>query len=257
MSADSLQNPITLTLKGQNGHAPLLEFLNACGAMRNCLKHVERCLFGDEESDEYDIADLRSSSAEVDIAPPNGSTRYPEIRQTFVGSVNNLQSGAPVDSRLDYAALRSFHQFCSPITRNAFLAVGGTVLTVSYIETIDKLLEPIHKSRGSVTGRLETISVHGQNSFVLYPSSRGEEITCVFLDKKLLPRVLAAVEKRLTVYGTLHFSLGRAYPTRVDVDDFDEHPPVDQLPSMLDLRGTITLNGPSEEIVRAIRNEWQ
>ena len=131
------------------------------------------------------------------------------------------------------------------------------MLTTAYIATIDKLLEPVHKSRGSVTGKLEAVSVHGHNCFTLYPSSSGEEISCVFSDKKLLPRVLAAVEKRLTVYGMLHFSLGRKFPTSVDVVDFDEHPLPEELPSLLDMRGTLPQGGLSENIVRELRNEWE
>jgi hypothetical protein len=258
MSTENAENPVSFQLAGPSGHAILVEFINVCNAVRTSLKNVERCLFGNEEAAEYEISDLRNgSAANLYVVPHNGTPRYMPVRNLFVETISDLEAGRRVDGRLDYASLCAFRQFCSPIRNESFLSVSGTRLTSAYVNTVDKLLEPVHKSRGSVTGRLEALSVHGQRQFTLYPSRPDEEITCVFQDKQLLPRVLDALEKRVTVYGTLHFGLGRAFPTRVEVDDFDPHPAASELPSLLDMRGAWPPGPPSEEIVKALRDEWE
>jgi hypothetical protein len=253
--ASSSDNPIPLRLGPSNGNAPFLEFVNMCSALRVCLLNVERCLYG-KESEEYEIADLTKGSARIAIGPLEGSERFSAIRETFAETIVNLQSGQPVDPTLDFKALRAFNLFSSAIRSRVPLAVDGVVLTGEYVASLAKLLEPISRSRGSVSGRLEAISVHGAKQFTLFPPFGDEDVTCHF-PEDMMPKVVDAIEQFLTVYGTLHYSLGKVFPLKVDVEEFEVHPNADTLPTLLDTRGSLHFDLPSETIVRAIRDEWR
>jgi hypothetical protein len=54
-----------------------------------------------------------------------------------------------------------------------------------------------------------------------------------------LARVLEAVEKQVTVYGTLHYAQSKIFPARVDVEDFSIVEEEEKLPTLLEAKGLL------------------
>lgn len=252
--------PIEVTLAGPPGHQPLLtHFATVCTALRATLRHVERCITGDDAETDYEVVDLKKSSASIKVFPERAMNgRYSEIHQLFDDSLSAIQNGRGLDPRLDYKAIRSFQSFTAPLNKEGnSLSIDGLQLTSRFTAELKKLLEPEISSRGSVTGLLEAVTTHENNIFTLYPPIRNEEVACRF-DKNQLEFVLAAHGKNVTVYGLLHFAKGQSCPVRADVDTFDVHPDEADLPGMMDLFGITSGNGvESVQAVRELRDEWE
>jgi hypothetical protein len=180
-----------------------------------------------------------------------------EITALFRDTITALEHGQTVDKRLDYAALHCFSGF-SGIAKNekTTLKIGNVTLTENFADNLTALLQPATQSMGSVSGRLETVTVHNQMKFVLFPSLPGEDVDCIF-DKAVLPRVLDAVGKQVTVYGTLHYAHSKIYPVRVDVQDFTIVESEDELPTLLDAKGTLPpLSTDNPLLDRSFSDEW-
>lgn len=162
-----------------------------------------------------------------------------EVSQLFCATVEALETGLEIDSRLDFRTLGAFNGFSALARkRNTRLALGGTQVTAHFANNVYAMLQPDSSALGSITGRLEAISLHHESKFTLYPPVEGEEVDCVF-QRADLKKVLQAIDHNVTVYGTLHFSKAKSFPIRVEVDTWEVMPETDSLPTLLDLRGAL------------------
>lgn len=228
---------IVLTLGAADGvadrRAPLDDFTNVCGALRNCLRHVARCL--DKEGVRFAVSDLKFSSACIEAEPLNGQGE--DVVRLFDDTIEALETGRPIDDRLDYSALHCFNGFCGAIkNRRLRLQIEDFSLTNHYVANLSSLLEGTSPEEGSVSGRLEAFDLHRKSRFFLYPPAYGEEIECSF-EIDTLDEVLRAVTKQVTVFGTLHYASSKIFPVRVDVHHFVVESSDDQLPDLISQRG--------------------
>lgn len=253
-------SPVEIILAGPKGQQPLLtHFATVCTALRASLRHIERCITGEDAEVDYEVVGLRIGSTAVEAYPEKSAPmrRYHDVHELFDDSLEAIQEGRGLDPRLDYQAIRSFQPFTAPLAKPGnSLAIDGLQLTSRFASEIKRLLEPEVSSHGSVTGLLEAISTHDKDVFILYPPIRKEEVACRF-DKELLAFVLAAHNKTVTVYGIMHYAKGQSCPVRVDVESFEVHPDEEELPGMMDLFGITSGNEiASVDAVRELRNEW-
>ena len=113
---------------------------------------------------------------------------------------------------------------------------------------------------GVIEGDLEQINVHeGANTFHIYPAVGPKKITCRF-PNKLYEDAVAAVGKRVEVYGILRFRPGASYPHQIALTDIEIFPPESELPAWDDLRGrapNATGGLSSEAFVRELRDGWR
>lgn len=246
-------NEIRIKIDSPKGRpTQLSDFSNVCATLRACLTHIGRCLGTDSPS--FAVSDLACASATVAVRPMNGDV---DIAQTFNQTVQSLEDGTGVDSRLDFAAVRAFAGFSTAIrNKDVRLSVGGLPLTESYSSHLSELLEPQAPAMGSVSGRLEAVSIHGRNKFTLYTPIVGEDVDCRF-DPTTLSEVLSAVGRKVTVCGTLYYALTKIFPVRVDVDSFEVTPEDSELSSLLDAKGALAGSNQSAlDSQQAMRDEW-
>lgn len=234
---------ITLKLSSapgeQDKRAPLYDFSNICGALRNCLKHVGRCV-GKEDVD-FAISDLSYGSACLEAEPVSSTGN--EVAYLFNDTMVAIEDGRDLDPRLDFSAINCFTGFNGAIRNSRIVVeVARRSLSSNYVTNLNRLLEPTSPALGSVSGRLEVVNMHNDNKFVLYPPMHGEEVVCKFKDSDLEGVLLAVGEKRhVTVYGTLYYAKSKAFPVRVDVDSFLAEPLDETLPTLLDAKGILQL----------------
>ena len=118
-------------------------------------------------------------------------------------------------------------------------------------EHANEILSQSRWSYGSVRGRLESVTVHGRNSFRIYDSITGKGVPCYFKEglfekvrNSLARRVLAYGRKKQDLFGNIH-SLSDITEIRL-LETTKEMPKLDQLPKW-DLDGKS-----SEEYVREL-----
>jgi hypothetical protein len=247
---------ISLSLRGPRQMASLDDLAVAINAFRSSLRNVYRCVTGVEDA-EFDVADLRIGSAVIEAEPiPKFAEAGPAVAELYEDTVQAIQEGRPLDPRIDFRTIATFNLFSAIAKRpNVSLSIGRTAVTKHYSERIAALLEPESTSLGSVSGRLEGISIHGTNRFILYPPIRGEQVECVF-NRKDLAAVAEALERNVTVYGRLGYVRGKAFPVRINVDTFEVATPGEELPTLLNACGIMRTAMRSTELIREGRNVW-
>lgn len=246
---------ISINLTGPEGssNARLGDFVNVCGTLRSTLRHMARCA-GVAET-EFEITELEMGSARL-VSMPTSQIGQAIVDLT-VSTVRKLELGEPVDPRVDFLALYSLRGLAAPIRKDdgVKLAFGGIRLTSSYIKHIDELVAPESPSLGSASGKLKELSIHGTASFVLFPPLRGEEIECKFKEDDL-QKVLLAVGKQVTVYGTLYYAKSKRLPVRVEVESFDAEPDNSELPDLLSACGILSKSQPEGQKGAIAFDEW-
>ncbi len=271
MSLTVTQNneEITFRLSGSErdkGFVRLEQLAECIEYIQECLHETERCVSGKRGSLTYVIKSLTVGSPAIGVIEAQKPRRRPDNRREVASvtrrTIASLAQGErKLDPRLDHDAFKSFRKFASLVLKSddrakCELIFDGTVITPQFFAAVDRALEIEEVARGSVSGLLEKIDVHGKNQFAIFPPIGTHQVTCAFADE-LLPKVQSALKKTVTVYGQLHYVADRFLPTRVDVDDLEAHPPADDLPRLSDMAGKlIGVEGDSVQIVRDVRNDW-
>jgi hypothetical protein len=249
---------ITILLKGPSGPATLSDFASVCTSLRNSLRNVARCVAGTEDI-EFDVSDLRQSSAFIEVAPTVNGVPFElaaEVSKVFANAVDALETGQSLDPRIDFRTLDALNGFSAIAKkRKAWLAIANTQLTSRFAANLNALLQADSSSLGSISGRLETVSIHNGNRFTLYPPVEGEEVDCVFQENEL-ENILRAVRRNVTVYGMLHYSKRKSFPVRVDVESYEVMPELDSLPTLLNMRGVLKTTTRARSQPN-IRDEWK
>lgn len=247
---------MSLSLAGPFGPASLSDFATAVNAFRNSLRNVARCLTG-EENVEYEVSGLRIGSTIVEAEPTEEWAQVGvAVSDLFEASLEAIQAAQPLDLRIDFPTLSALNGFSRLAKKpGVSISIGRTTLTSSYSERLALLLEPESASMGSVSGRLEGISIHGTNKFILYPAVAGEQVEC-FFEAKDLAEVAGALGREVTVFGKLRYAKRKAFPVRVDVEGIELMPVVSELPTLLNACGAMRSPIQSVDLIREARNEW-
>lgn len=110
-------------------------------------------------------------------------------------------------------------------------------LTAHSIANIDDILRSGFEEHGAVSGRIETVSDHGNAKFVIYQPLNANPVQCI-VPQEQLPYALRAFGKRAEVYGLVRYGKD-GKPKRIMVEDIIELPDDSQLPHHLDVLGLL------------------
>ena len=246
---------------GPQGKAHLSDFARVLDVLHKTIRQFCRCIANDANVT-YEVTELRIGSGFVTVAPPRQDARWPTLVQVATVLDETLQAistGAPVDSRIDYPALKATLGFVSTVEKSGVtLKVASVVLTRTWATALRELLSPDIRCHGSVSGKLEKLSVHGKHTFTLFPPILNESVECEF-DESRLKDVLLLVGQTVTVYGQLQYSRMKVFPVRVIGEIFEPHPSDEALPSLVGLCGAVSDQASlsSVELIRSERDEWE
>jgi hypothetical protein len=131
-------------------------------------------------------------------------------------------------------------------------------VTLETVKAIDALLGNTITSYGSISGRVEKYNSHGEEkNFYIYPSLGGK-VKCIFTDE-FLSKASAAVEKFVTVHGTLKTRVGEYHPYELLVSEIEAPVAPEDVPKLSDLYGVApdaTGNESSADFIRSKRDDW-
>lgn len=227
-------------------HPRLKDVAMLCSSLLESLHQIERCITQKSGSIDYLVKEAKTGSLLMEIVPAYNEKRETEIFETvtlFRLTVQDLQSGKAVDERLDDRALKSLRNIAKPLRHHAAsLKIGGTRITSQFVESIDDILSKNYISHGSVMGTIEKLDIHGRNVFALFPMPDEKQIVCEF-PVEYLDLVCSAINRKVTVWGTLKYKHNGVYPIHINVDDIDIHPEESELPTFESMRGCLEQTG--------------
>ena len=261
---------ITLIIEGlpeDEGRVRFAAFMTQLQNLSATLAKLDREANDGKATTYFEIAELSySSPIRIALEPRHiPKQRYSgAILVESLGRVTHaLESGGDV-TRLDSDLLDDLRGLAKPVGRTvkyAALQFSGQTFELSeqIVAKLDKALAVDEECDGSLDGMLEQINVHqGANTFHIYPAIGPRKVTCHF-PSRLHDDAVAAVGKKVEVFGTLRYRLGSDFPHQIAVSRIDEFSPDFELPDWDDLRGrapNATGDLSSEDFVREMRDAW-
>jgi hypothetical protein len=140
--------------------------------------------------------------------------------------------------------------------RKALNEVDQVVSDVA--QNLEEVIGPDEFETGSITGNLEHINLHARPGyFYVYPTMPGRsKIKCLF-SEGLREEAMAALDKRVTVYGRLKYRHNQSQPYEVEVREIEVLE--GDAPKLSELRGVakgLLGDKTTEEYLAEVRNEW-
>ena len=239
--------------------------------VRAAMREAERVCKGTLEVD-YRVVGLamNSPSPRVDLMPTVNRERvsasYLDDVTTALASSLAAVVGSSLRPSSENMALLEAFEAMVPSDRRQISKVEITVGEDSFAvdEAFKKSLKSIMGQdeiyHGSIRGALEVLNLHNENNtFTLFPIIGPEKIRGRF-KKDLREKVKLAMDQFVTVYGKLKCKSWLEHPYEIVADDIQIHPPEEELPTLLDLKGVApqaTGDLSSSEFLEQLRNEWQ
>jgi len=258
-----------LTIEGKPGEVTLDAFVGVLRRSQLILAGLDSAISAQPRGSlEWVIRDLEISSA---VAVVESRPKVPEaderhavvVGANFVTGLQTIDTGEtlpPYFSELDLGRVRQIAGLVKKTGSEHFKAAeenGSQRSATVSAETAAKvthLLRPRYKTIGSVTGKLEVISIHGPAQFNVYEDRTKRAVRCRF-EKERLEEVVRFMDRRVTVTGIVHRN-ANGDPLRVERPEIRELED-SELPTTRDLVGLVPeLTGElsAEEHVRRLRN---
>lgn len=262
---------ITLVLEGlpeDDGQVRLTVFMSQLQHLNGTLSKLDRELNSGKPASSFRIAELSyNSPVRVVIAAtprPNHPHIAGQVLKTFGRIAEAIKSGSPLET-IDADLLEDIQALARPVGKQLKAAAilfddHQLDLNEAVSRRMVEALAIAEECSGIIEGNLEQINVHNQaNKFYIYPTVGPKKVTCHF-SNKLYEDAVAAVGKRVEVYGILRFRPGASFPHQIEVTDIEIFPPDSELPDWDDLRGrapNATGGLSSEAFVRELRDGWR
>jgi hypothetical protein len=258
---------LRITIEGRPGSVSLSTFRAAVDRMEKLLGELETSIGGDTGSDlRWVITDLSLGSLVVEIdsqAPPDRPQLGPEVARAAVAGIEQIEKEGTTPPYFTERALRRARDLIRLVGHDGVqgltLTADGQSVEISHLAAprINALLKVKRSAIGSVEGWLETISVHGQDRFIIYHSGTGKSIECIIRSPQQLARAKEGFGRRVNVAGIV-YSNARGEPMRVDVESIRIFPDDHDLPTIAELSGSdpnFTGGLSTDEFIRSIRGE--
>lgn len=262
---------ITLIIEGlpeDEGQVRLSAFMAQLQSFSATVAKLDKEANAGKAATYFRIAALSYNSPVRVVLEPQPLGRSPYMGAAILDSLERVTSALEAGrdlSGLDADLLEDIRGLSGPVgksVKSAALVFRNRrfELTSSVTKELDHALADDEVCTGSIDGALEQINVHlGANVFHIYPVVGPRKVTCRF-PSKLYDDAVAAVGKRVEVFGALHFRAGASFPHLVSVNEIEPIPPDSELPDWEDLRGLArdaTGDLSSEAFVRRLRDEWR
>jgi hypothetical protein len=226
------------------------------------LKEVASNLLGALSALEREIAQTPSSGmdwlvSKIDTSSLRLSARPEVLRREvppwlpdrvadeFVRGMDELETAGTRPSTFNDVVLEHARRLAAIAARNGVARVvvrsnrqhaGIGPLLAAHVEEI---LRPKERSLGTVEGRMEAVSIHGQSYFNIYDRLTGKAVKC-FFPEDMLERVRAGLGHRVAVSGII-WSSAEGVRDNIKVRGLDVFPDPVHLPTAGEVRGI--LNG--------------
>lgn len=246
----SAKHPNRLTLKLYGNKISAERFQKAIDAFFGLLSEVSTGITGNSSGIKW-IITLEGGSAVVNADPVPVGAGVPKrmagrVARAFFSGVRQLQARPTRPNAFSDKALRRTGDLGNvtdgiEVTSTNIL-LGGKALPVAQQGTrnTDALLSSARmEDWGTVEGRLQLISAHGNYSFKIYDTVTGQPVECRFDAGEMLQSAIGAFDKRVSVFGRVQYDeSGRV--KFVHVESMEMFPDDSELPSAEDVYGILS-----------------
>ena len=241
-----MPDSVSITLKGES--IDLSDLSDALVELATVLAEVDQQVTG-QRSIDWKVVQLKRSSATVGVAPVYRQNQvFDQRAQVIAACVDGLQALREKPDRPEHFSDRALAS-AKRIARHVNGEVTAIVVTatvenepvkrVSFgsriVAHVDEIIGVSGHATGALEGRLETITIHGQNAFTIYDPLRRRGTRCI-CDAKTLDDIRGLLGHRVLVYGEIGYNKG-GEPIAIRVEQFQLLRTRDELPQPHELRG--------------------
>jgi hypothetical protein len=225
-------------IEGEPGRVALASYLIATSHMQSWLRELDAAITGTYRGTlNWYVASLRSDQGlSIELAsgmkpapkrrkaaiPPDQSQ---QVAASFVTGLENLEQKGISPPYLSEDGLRRASAMFNALNRNGARGYKATAIDSGKDveashkagDAIRQLLPVSRRYIGSVEGRLETISIHGKQRFIVYHARTNKAVTCRFDDLDM-HRLTGMFGERVAASGIIQSNI-KGEPVRVQVDD--------------------------------------
>jgi hypothetical protein len=269
---NDFKNALEIQLRGNEDDGEdvrLSAFINQLKSLQKILHSVDYITSGkDQPLFHHKLINLSHNSPATIVlspVPANPKNNYisSSIYERLLSYIKIIKNQDIIPPELTREFLENLIEFVNRLNKNFIeitIAYKDQIIKIedTLKEKIEKILEQDTVSYGSVKGMLETINVHGENHFYLYPIVGGDKIKCLF-EYEHFELVKKALKMNVVVTGKLFYKSIDVYPYKVEVEELEINPPHDELPTLRSLFGSAPqATGPmtTQEYIRKIREGW-
>lgn len=238
---------LRLGVTGQLGEMDYPTVLRVLQRSYELLQRTAHRVLGDRADDlHWSLTGLRESSAmtlvRTDVTDDVTESELQEVAQTYTRDLSSPAERLPEE---DVPILRDLLQDLQRTRSGGLLAevvgvgsVGPAVVEPAQVLPMLIVRMPMRQQViGSVTGRLETLNVHGRREAALWNELDQRRVVVSFAEEDY-QRVHAAVRQRVEVFGTMQEDAdGR--PLRIRLQDLDVLARDEDLPTLSSLAGSM------------------
>jgi hypothetical protein len=249
------------------GAVRLSELVGQLADIEFALRHTEEMIAKSKPALSYKVTAISySSPLMLELEPETEDVERKKLSQEtviqFTGGMRSILQKKELPPHFDAAISEAYAQIGrrvgKTISRLVISANGDSFTIPSSFQAETKaMLGAGLTAYGSIKGRMEAINLHKQKKeFRIYPHVGPDRVVC-FFPHDLMESAIGAVNKYITVFGKLRYRARSEYPHEIDVDRIEIHPPDEELPSFLELKGIapdMTGGLTSEDFIRKKRN---
>lgn len=271
MQSMSEKQRITLVIEGLAEDDGKLRFGVALETLQRfsaTLKRLDRDANDGKIGNEFRVAAISyASPLTIELEPcPIGRRR--ESAHQIIESLGQVSDALRSEGDLlefDAGLLEDMRSIAQPVGKQVkaiTMLFNGAKLdfTPQLATHVDRALTVADECEGSIEGMLEQINIHaGANTFHIYPDVGPRKVACRF-SPRLYDEVVAAVGRKVEVFGTLHYRARADWPHEISATGIEAYPAEIDLPQWEDLRGMApgaTSEMLSEVFVREMRDGWR
>jgi len=209
---------IRLRLESQSTSLPVDAFTDVLASFRRILRDLNQSLAGAQSGRiQWHISALAMSSPiTADLLPLAPSTVDPQLPRmvsaNLIAVLRALESGTSVPPYFPESALKSVRRITKHLAGDTLYAIDATYvgqepmsarITSEAGRNVERLTSPRFQAVGSVTGTLDTVSLHEGQQFQVYDLRTEHPVRCQFQPEDF-PSVKEALGHRVRVSGIVH-----------------------------------------------------
>ena len=228
-TADDIDSPITLEL----GDDALTsdELRRSVNAFDGLLKAMTRSVCRDDSSIEWFMR-VKPGSLLLGADPGKTAGRQivDEIKSAMDGSLDGNLPAIHADD-----VVKHIHTLAGIPGTRLWVGKKSRAITTDVYRVARAALRPGYTIRGSVEGRLSTLSEH--SALAIYEPVWDRRIECV-VPEGLLDGMRRLWRRRVVAHGLVHYRAD-GFPARIDADAVEPLPDDDELPTHGDVLGIL------------------
>lgn len=233
-------NVVTIRIGGKGENVSLSCLINILTDTLDILREIDARLSADGKNTlRWEIIKATTNSPlTMTIAglPESEDHFNPGVGTKYTNAVAQLKSGVEpppyfsakaIQKAKEMAATTANGVACIAISSHGQDAIEVTEEVAKNAEAI--LKRTFYQTYATLTGRLETLDVHGKFSFIIYDTLTDHAVRCIF-DPEMYPQVELAMRRRVAVSGDTRYNRRTGRPVSIKADSVRVLRSSDELP---------------------------